>query len=90
LKYDRALRSIRVDSLKYIWSSDGNSELYDLALDPVESTNMSGELSETADSLEARLKEWSDSFEHAVTTEGEEGNLDRETRQRLRALGYIE
>jgi arylsulfatase A-like enzyme len=90
LKYDRALRSIRIDSLKYIWSSDGNSELYNLALDPGESMDIGGELSEVANSMEDRLNDWSDSFEHAEISEREEGALDHETRQRLRALGYID
>ncbi len=89
LKYDRTLRSIRADSIKYIWSSNGDSELYDLSADPGETRNLIEERGEEAMALEGKLTDWLTSFEHAGEPEGEM-ELDPETRNRLKALGYIE
>jgi arylsulfatase A-like enzyme len=89
LKYDRGLKAIRTDSLKYIWSSNGDSELYDLALDPEENRDIRPDHGEAAAALEARLNRWLASFEHAGKSREVE-DLDSETRQRLRALGYID
>ena len=89
LKYDRSLKSIQVGSLKYIWSSTGGSELYDLAADPSEGTNLIHQRGGAAKELEARLEEWLASFEHASAGEEREG-LDKDARQRLKALGYVD
>ena len=37
---DRALRCLRTSATKVIWASDGNHALYDLRLDPQETTNL--------------------------------------------------
>jgi len=88
LKYDRALKSLRTDSLKYIWSSTGRHEFYNLFDDPEELINLIAEKSTEADELEKRLKGWLISFEHAgVSERGRE--LDAELRQELKDLGYI-
>ena len=41
--YLRRLRSIESDRLRLIWSSDGAHELYDLAVDPAETRNLTGD-----------------------------------------------
>jgi arylsulfatase A-like enzyme len=89
LKYDRILRSISVGSLKYIWSSNGDSELYDLSADPDEMKNLMENRRQEADLLEGKLMDWLASFKHAEETEGEI-EIDAETRRRLKALGYID
>ena len=38
--FDRRLKTVRSTDWKYIWSSDGNSELYRLADDPSELENL--------------------------------------------------
>lgn len=39
-RYDRRLQMIRTDDYKYIWSSDGRHELYNLRADPGETLNL--------------------------------------------------
>jgi arylsulfatase A-like enzyme len=45
-RFDRDLWSIRTETLKYIRSSRGEEELYDLTRDPGETKNQAGEFSE--------------------------------------------
>jgi arylsulfatase A-like enzyme len=88
LKYDRALKSMRIGISKYIWSSTGKHEFYNLLDDPEELKNLIAEKSTEADELEKRLKDWLISFEHAgVSEKGRE--LDAELLQKLKDLGYI-
>jgi len=89
LKYQgRSLKAFTVGSLKYIRSSRGDSELYDLSTDPGENHNLIKEREKTADLLDGRLTEWLSSFEHNVEEAGGR-ELDEETQRRLRALGYV-
>ena len=87
-KLNRRLKSIQVGSMKYIWSSKGDSELYDLASDPGELENLGSERPVEASALNKRLTEWLASFEHKTESGGKK-ELDSVTRQRLKALGYI-
>ncbi len=89
LKYKRSLKSVRIDSLKYVWSSNGDSELYNLARDPDEVENIINVSPEVAASLKERMTEWLQSFEHAAPNEAGNVKLDRATQQQLRALGYL-
>jgi len=88
-RYDRALKMIRTERYKYIWSSDGNSELYDLRSDPDERCNIIGEHPDIADDLDRLLTEWRSSFEAASPTD-QVPEFDEEVKARLRALGYLE
>jgi len=54
--------SVGADSLKYIWSSDYKSELFDLKSDPGEVTNIAGEALSKADKMQSKLEDWKDSF----------------------------
>jgi arylsulfatase A-like enzyme len=56
--YDRSLKMIRTDQYKYIWSSDGRHELYDLTADPKEIRNIVAERPDIADEQDQRLTEW--------------------------------
>ncbi|HLF25779.1 MAG TPA: sulfatase [Anaerolineae bacterium] len=87
--YDRALYMIRTDRYKYIWSSTGQHELYDLRLDPAEEHNLSAERPEIARDLDWRLADWRGSFETAQPLE-DAPEFDEEVVERLRALGYLE
>jgi arylsulfatase A-like enzyme len=89
LRYDRSLKSIQVGTFKYIWGSKGEPELYDLSNDPGELVNLLDRRKEVANDMERRLMAWLSSFEHASVEEGAT-ELDREVRQRLKALGYID
>jgi arylsulfatase A-like enzyme len=76
-----------------VWP-DRPSLLYDLRADAEEFTDLwppqDPALIATADSLNADLRAWLASCrDHRVGRPLEGGNIDRETRRRLRALGYV-
>jgi arylsulfatase A-like enzyme len=88
-RYDRALQTIRTDSYKYIWSSTGQHELYDLSADPAEEHNLMTQCPDIAADLDRRLSEWRHSFEPAIPT-SEAPEFDEKIKAQLRALGYLE
>ena len=66
-KLNRALRMIRTDEFKYIWSSDGQHELFDLQSDPQESQNLINIQSDVAAEMAQQLAQWlqsSDKINH--------------------------
>ncbi len=85
--FDRALRCLRTPATKVIWASDGNHALYDLRLDPHETTNLY-----TQDPQ--RAKEYLDLLEVGRPPVGAPPlppapPMDPDMRQRLRDLGYL-
>jgi arylsulfatase A-like enzyme len=88
-RYDRDLKMVRTDRYKYIWSSDGDLELYDLQSDPEEQCNTVREHPGVAEDLDRHLMAWCDSFE-AATPLDEVPEFDEQVKDRLRALGYLE
>jgi arylsulfatase A-like enzyme len=77
--------AVRTDAYKLIVSSeDGEEELFDLTADPNETTNVIEERPEVAEKLRQRL--WS-TLEHGHDASTP---LDAETRERLRAMGYLD
>jgi len=100
-RYLRRLRSIESDGLRWIWSSDGAHELYDLAADPSETRNLAGDprFAARERELRARLESFvaeaggprplpaagSPSGEPRGAFEG----LDSESAELLRELGYL-
>ncbi|MFQ5414856.1 MAG: sulfatase [Phycisphaerae bacterium] len=92
-KYDRILRAYRTESHKYIWSSNGQHELYNLVSDPREEDNLIQSDFATALDMQERLDEWLASFTHATTAEAtdhDDGDGNACVTARLRDLGYIE
>jgi arylsulfatase A-like enzyme len=96
--YLRRLRSIELGGLRFVWGSDGRNELYDLAADPDERTDVSADprFADRAKALRAEL----DAFVQASggptplpvaapTTEGVFEDLDPESARLLRELGYL-
>jgi len=73
--------------LKLVFSSDGRHELYDLAKDPGETTNMYGSGSASAAKLEEVAREW---LKAAPKGTGGHGKLDPATIEKLRSLGYVQ
>jgi arylsulfatase A-like enzyme len=87
--YDRSIKMVRTNHLKYIWSSDGAHELYNLQNDPGETHNIQAECPTLAQNLDRLLTTWRTSFEVANLPD-KAPEFDQEVRNRLRALGYLE
>jgi arylsulfatase A-like enzyme len=81
------LVSVRSGSRKFIWSSTGKHAYYDFTSDPTASRNAYGDTAEVT-ALAGRLAEWRKGVGLDQLEGG--GPLDRLTRERLRALGYIQ
>jgi arylsulfatase A-like enzyme len=93
----RRLRGLIQGRYKFIWSSQGDNELYDLANDPLERTNLVATSRSTAARLEARLKEWLAAQEARVSTTGAglpaeaaPVQVPADVADQLRKLGYVE
>jgi len=87
-KYDRDQKAIYEGDFKFIWSSDGKYELYDIAKDPREMVNLYGQMPDVEQRLGAKLEPLiaeSNRLNSLSTPQ-----LDSELRRRLQALGYIQ
>ena len=97
----RRLRSIEMDGLRLIWSSDGRHELFELAEDPDERRNLHGEprLAEREQRLRARLDAFvengggprplPDEAQRLAEPVGAFEDLDPVSAEMLRELGYL-
>ena len=91
--YDRELRALQHDRHKYIWSSDGREELYDLAGDPDERTNLAAADQGRLRAFRALHQAWLAETAGAAAAGDRrrvEVDLDREVATSLRALGYFD
>jgi arylsulfatase A-like enzyme len=78
------LRGIREGEWKYLSAEDGSEELYRLDVDPGEAINLAASEREEADRFRERL------LELPSEPRSSEGvPADEETREKLRALGYV-
>jgi arylsulfatase A-like enzyme len=91
--FRRDLRGLRHGDHKYIWSSDGRDELYDLRKDPRETMN----LVDTEPSLLAKLRKLHDAWllETSAGTAGEQVDpshfeVEEDVAASLRSLGYFD
>jgi len=85
--FDRALRCLRTPATKMIWASDGNHALYDLRLDPHETTNRLAEDPKLAKEYLDLLDTWCPAMGAPPTVPAPP--MDPDLRQRLRDLGYL-
>jgi arylsulfatase A-like enzyme len=91
----RRYRLLREGPIKLVATSRGEHFLYDLAADPGETRDLAGERPELLARMQARLHEVESRLElpalDAPLAVGEAApELDAETRERLRELGYAE
>jgi len=87
-KYDRALRCIRTNDWKYVEATDGAEELYDLRVEVNESENIVDSHRTKRTELRTRL---SGAVGDLIRAPGEgHSQMDKETKQRLEDLGYIQ
>lgn len=75
-------------AMKYIYRSDGEDRLFDLSRDPLEQRNLITTQGEWARRLRARLEGLELGEGDGVSPRGDAG-LDEETREVLKALGYL-
>ncbi len=98
--YLRRLRSVEQGGLRFVWSSDGRHELYDLAEDPGEQENLVGAppLAERQRRLDAELDSLVEraggptplpELGSGGPPTGAFGDLDPDSAERLRELGYL-
>lgn len=87
--FQRSLRMILEQQNKLIEASNQMHEMYDLVRDPLEKDNMIRNEPEAAQQMRDRMN---DHFRLMGTMrhKGQHGELDPETREKLKALGYIE
>ena len=87
-EYDRSLRAVRSADYKLVRGSDGSRELYHVAEDPSETTDLLDRRPGTADDLSRVLDEWLDSFD-AADAAGEVA-IEGDRKAQLEQLGYLQ
>ena len=88
-RFDRTFRGIVSASRKYIATSAGSPELYNLLQDPAESNNLyNPEQAQSRDAAE-RLSVVSQMARSSGQSLRSPGKVDRDTVERLRSLGYV-
>jgi arylsulfatase A-like enzyme len=87
-RFDRIRTAIYDWPFKYIDSSDGEHELYNLEVDGAEAVNLAGSDEATAVRLAGRLREFFDSRYRSQELVDQKP-LSEEERRRLKSLGYI-
>jgi arylsulfatase A-like enzyme len=93
VRFRRDLRAVRKGDHKYIWSSDGRDELYDLGKDPRETMN----LVDTEPGLLASLGKLHDDWLLETSAElapvpaaASDFEVEEDVAQTLRTLGYLD
>jgi len=88
-RFDRDLVSARTLRYKYVHSSTGEEELYDLDFDPGELKNLAAEDPEATGSMRALVEAWRRSLAAASQGERQE-EIDQGLIENLRSLGYVQ
>jgi arylsulfatase A-like enzyme len=89
------LQSVRTDEWKLVLANEGNPrglepvELYNLTQDPAETRNLSQEHPEVVNLLRGFIEQ-TILFAEGKAVEAEQTEIDEATRERLKALGYVE
>lgn len=90
--YDRfqcSLQAIRTNDFKFVFSSNGKHELYNLKEDPSETRNLINALPETAQALQERLFSMAQSFHTDQPVVSLTDTADEAVAKRLKDLGYM-
>jgi arylsulfatase A-like enzyme len=85
-RFHRIDRAYLKDRYKLIVSTGGESELYDLDADPREQQNVAAANVDVLERMTTEFNEW---LATAVVGTGEAPQIDSETLERLRSLGYL-
>ncbi|MGQ9732676.1 MAG: sulfatase family protein [Candidatus Zipacnadales bacterium] len=87
LNYD--LVGVRTAQWKLIYRADGTQQLYNIANDPGETTELSDNRPEVVSALQARLAEWQRATARQAQGDGLADKERRLVEQRLSDLGYL-
>ena len=87
-RFDRDLVSARTSRWKYIKSSTGREELYDLDRDPGELSNLAAGDADTTARLRALIEAWRLTLR--LPDRQGLGEIDEGLRENLRSLGYVQ
>jgi len=68
----------------------GTFELYDLIMDPSEQRDIQTEHAELVQGMRAYATDWYQSCQGRATATEPVGELDEDTRRKLRSIGYVE
>jgi uncharacterized sulfatase len=85
-KHAHELVAVRTEDKKYLWSSEGRDELYDLQTDPQELTNLIAVEDATRRELRNKLDMWNSSFLRAPIGDDK---FESVITKKLKALGYL-
>jgi arylsulfatase A-like enzyme len=92
-RFNAHRRVIRTGSMKYIWSSDGRHELFDIKHDPQETQDLMQSKPDVATELDRRLSEWWKKQPAFVPASRDKTRapepLTLEAIEQLRSLGYV-
>ncbi len=88
-RFARTERAVFKPPYKLISSTSGKRELYNLELDPEETNNLYRDKPAVSRQLEQTLEQWIAARQQEAI-QGPDQALSRDTRDRLKALGYIE
>jgi arylsulfatase A-like enzyme len=91
-QYQRRIKAITADGWKLHWGDDGRFELYHLAQDPGENTDLADveEHRGRSAALEKMLTDLIDEYHRERSSAEPSPKIDAETRRELEALGYVE
>jgi arylsulfatase A-like enzyme len=87
-RYDRTLRAVRTQEFKLVRDSEESVELFHVAEDTAERSDVSGSYPSERRILESELDSWLESFDHASA--GKATDMSESTKQKLESLGYLQ
>jgi len=82
------LRTVYQENYKFIWSSSGSHELYNLGEDPGEENNLLETFPHKVQAMEKMLNQWL-TTNNLLDLKKETVTIDKSTEEKLRALGYV-
>ena len=94
-RFDRRLLSVRAQDRKFIYSSRGDHECYDLAKDPNETDNLYAVEDRFADLMEkatryyAKMDAFYKSCRHKIDGDVDDTSIDDSMIEQLKSLGYM-
>jgi len=87
-RFDRNVKAVFCDGMKYIRCSDGKDELYNLQDNPRETNNLIAVEDRLAKEMAERLAYWEASTAH-LASPGRSVTVGEELKEKMRALGYL-